>query len=541
MLRVLRGETLLRSPVAYGRGRRPRRGTIAEEITDQEAHPSEASAVPFEGVARQATIRFTGLAVDKMLGFAFALFVAKTYGSTAFGLYLFGVGMFEILYALTELGLERATIRAVANAAARGRPADARGAVRTTLSIIVPFGTLVATVVFITAPWLSALLGRPDLASFLQLGAIAIPAALVADALLWATEGLGSQRWVVGIRMVLEPIIKIAVAAALFGPYGDHTEAEPLAVAYAAAVVTSAALAIMVYRLVVAPRTAGAPRRVPARDLLSVSLPVCALVLVMRLLAWWDVFLIFTFVSSIATTHYTVGVRTATLTTMIAAAFDAAFRPRLAAALAVGRHDAVAHEFQLVARTVLMLCLPACAMLIVFPHLITPVLGEQFTAATGVVAIVAMGTVASFTTGPAASALVMAGQSRIPLANGMIGGAVGVVVGLALVGPLGPIGVALGQCSSITVSNVLHAVAAHRKLGVLGIGPNHLRLAGAIAVAVAAGLAAEATGIESKYAAFVAVGTAVVLAYGAALVAFRVPREDWELLGGALRLLKRKN
>ena len=87
-------------------------------------------AAAFPQIARELDLGpgFAGLAFDKLLGYVFALVVAKTYGSTAFGLYIFGVGMFEVAYALTELGLERASIRQIADLSARGRggPSSAR-------------------------------------------------------------------------------------------------------------------------------------------------------------------------------------------------------------------------------------------------------------------------------------------------------------------------------------------------------------------------------------------------------------------------------
>jgi stage V sporulation protein B len=514
--------------------------TIKAEPTEQNEGPSESGAMPFETVARQATVRFAGLAIDKALGFAFALFAAKTYGSTAFGLYVFGVGVFEVAYALTELGLERAAIRGIANAQARGRPEDARAVVRTTLRLMLPLGIAVGVAIALLAKPVAGALGRADLAPFLQLAAVAVPASLVADGYLWATEGLGTQRYIVAVRMIFEPIVKIAIAAALFVPFGDTTEAEPLAIAYAAAVVASAAVSYAVYRAVVARRTrGGGAGHASARELLAIGLPACGLRLLLRLLAWWDIFLIFTFVSIVATTHYTVAVRTATLTAMIASAFDAAFRPRIAGALAVGDHAAVEHEYLRVSRTVLMLCLPACVMLIAFPHVVMPVLGDQFAGAASVVAVVAAGSLVSFVVGPATTALTMAGQSRRPFVNGLVGGAAGVLLGLALVPRFGVLGVAVGQFASLGISNALHAIAARREIGVLGFGRDHLRLALAAAASAGAGLAVLAAGIENKYAAFVAVGTAVVVAYAAGLVAARVPREDWALLAGALRQLRR--
>lgn len=340
------------------------------------------------------------------------------------------------------------------------------------------------------------------------------------------------------VRMVVEPIVKVAIAAALFLPFGRATEAGPLGFAYAAAIVTSAVLAYAIYRRTVA--TGARARFSPdtARELLRVGLPQCGLALLAKLLGWWDVFLIFTFVSSIATTHYAVAYRTALLTAMIASAFDAAFRPRIASALALDHQTVLRAEFTRVSRAVLMLCLPALVMLIVFPERVMPVLGEQFAGSAGVVATIALGTFVSYLVGPAASALTMSGRSRIPFANGLTGGVVGVVIGLGLVPIFGPVGVAAGQLASIAVSNLLHAVAARRRLGVFGIGRDHWRLLVAATVAVTCGLAADRIGISNKYAAFVAVGVAVVASYVGTLAAVGIPRDDWAMLTGVLRRLR---
>jgi len=224
---------------------------------------------------------------------------------------------------------------------------------------------------------------------------------------------------------------------------------------------------------------------------------------------------------------------------MIASAFDAAFRPRIAAALAVDRRGELAREFRRVARAVLLLCLPATVMLAAFPARVAAALGGQFTASAPVIAIVALGTLASFLAGPAASALTMAGRSRVPLANGIAGGVVGVAVGLALVGPLGAVGVALGQAASMLVANTLHAIAARRALGVSAVAPAHAGLVVAGLAAALAGALANAYAPADKYLAFVAVGVAVVAGYVAAL-ALVATADDWALLRGAVRVVRRR-
>ena len=67
-----------------------------------------------------------------------------------------------------------------------------------------------------------------------------------------------------------------------------------------------------------------------------------------------------------------------------------------------------------------------------------------------------------------------------------------------------------------------------------------MRLAAAALASAAAGYAVETAGLGNKYAEFVAVGLAVAVTYAVALVLVRVPREDWELLAGALRRLNWK-
>lgn len=513
-----------------------RRRAITEEVQPEPA----ASARSYGNVARQASIRFSGLAFDKLIGYVFLLFVAKTYGSTAQGLYLFGVGLFEIAFALTELGLERSVVRLVADLAARGKTAEVKGVMRTTLALTLPLAVAVALALAFFAPRLAGAVGRPELAPFLQLAAVVVPASLLADSHLWATEGLGYQRFTVLARMVVEPVVKVGVAVALFAPFGATTEAEPLAVAYACAIVTSAVIGTAVYRRFVLPRAAGVPVERHARDLLRVGLPVCGLNLLSRWLAWWDTFLIFTFLSATATTHYAAAYRTAMLPMMVSSAFDAAFRPRVAAALALGRGKELAREYTAVSRVVLTICLPAVVMLVAFSDRVMPVLGGQFAASGAVASIVAAGTLASYLVGPASSTLTMSGRSRLSLANAVAGGACGMLVGFSLVGRLGPAAAALGQLVSMVVWNALHAVAAWRTLGVVGVGRGHVRPLLAALVAAAAGAATNAVVPDAKYLAFVAVGTTVVVAYAGTLALVGLPAEDVALARGLVRLLRRE-
>lgn len=480
----------------------------------------------FGVVARQASIRFSGLAFDKLLGYFFAIIVTKTYGPADFGLYLFGVGLIEVLLSLTRLGQDQAVVRAVASLHAAGKRVEIKGVLRTALAFTLPPAVAVAGLVLVVDHRLAAALGHPNLAYFLGFAALSLPAANLADSFLWISEGLGRQKYLTLVRMVLEPAVKTALSLALFLALGRAAGAQSLGLAYTASIIVSAASAYLVYRRVVLPLAPGRPTEPHAAELLRVGLPIGGLSVLTRLLARAEVFLIFTLVSARATAHFIVAQRTALLTTMIALSFDAAFRPAMAHALTDGLHDELKHQFSNVSRRVLMLCLPACVVLACFPSRVMAVVGDQFVGVAPVVTLITIGTVASFIAGPSASALVMAGHSRVALANGLVAGALGLALDIILIPRFGLFGAGVAQCGSMVVSNFLNACSARRLLGVSGVGRDHLRLLIPIIAAAAAGMLMNALGPANKYSALALIGISVLVAYTLCVAAVGVTPED---------------
>jgi PST family polysaccharide transporter len=239
--------------------------------------------------------------------------------------------------------------------------------------------------------------------------------------------------------------------------------------------------------------------------------------------------LIFSFISATAAAHYTVGLRTALLPAMIAMAFDAALRPAIADALAKERRGYLKAQFLQVARSVLMLCLPAIVILQFFPERVMAVIGAQFIDASRVVSLAAAGALAGFLTGPASSALVMAGLARIPFVHGLIAGAVRLTLGLALIPTLGMTGAAIAQLASTVSASALDALAANRRLGVVGISRGHVPLLIAAMAAAAAGMLADALAPANPYAALAAVSASVLLVYTAAVAMIGITVQDRDL------------
>ncbi|MEW6206969.1 MAG: polysaccharide biosynthesis C-terminal domain-containing protein [Acidobacteriota bacterium] len=475
-------------------------------------------------MARQASIRFSGLMFDKMLGYLFALFVTKTYGSTGFGLYLFGVSLIEILFVVARLGLDRSSVRAAASLAATGKFAEIKGVARASLLITSLSGIALAAALFFFNQSLSNAMARPGLADFLSIAAIAVPASVMADVFLWPTEAIGSQRYFALVRNVFEPIVKISLAVVFFVASAGSANARSLGIAYAISILAGATLSFLVYLRVIAARYGERARESHIKELLRVGLPVCGQNLLGRALAQTDIFLLFTLVSAASTAHYTVAARTAMLMAMISFAFEAAFRPAAAAVLARG--ERLTPLYRSVSRSVLMLCLPAAVVLILFPARVMAVVGDQFINAAPVVRWIAAGATASFILGPAASALMMAGRSRTPLINGIIAGMISLALNLILIPRIGLAGAGIAQCVSWVASSALNAVAAHRLLKIFSIGRRHAPLLIAAALASIVALLVEQVAPENKYLSLALVGAAALTAYAATLLMIGVAQED---------------
>lgn len=496
--------------------------------------PVAPGADGFDRMAREATIRFSGLAFDKLLGYLFLLLVTKTYGSAAFDVYLFGIYVVEICLAVAELGLERAAIRAVAVSEARGARVEIKGIVATSLGLVLGPGFLIAALLFALAQPVTALLGRPDAAPFLEAVAWAVPASLASDAFFWAAEGLGRQRYATIARMVVEPVVKVALTAVFFTAFGSEAGPAELGYAYTAAVLTSTVLGALIYRSQVASRIAGHPVERHLAALLRVSIPLWGSAVLVRLLARADVILLFALAPPKTATLYMAALSTALLTTMIARSFEAACRPLLATALALDRRAELRSQFERVAGIVFGLCLPACILLAFFPSQVLGAIGDQFRPIAPAMAVLTLGTLVDYIFGPSAAALAMAGRTRIPFVNSLAASAIALGLDLLLIPRYGALGAAAAQCTSLVVLATLNAAAAWRVLGIFGPGRRHVKVVAAGLAATVAGFAVQAMTTGNKYADLVLVSAAVGLAYLAALLALGIGPEDRALLRSAI-------
>jgi O-antigen/teichoic acid export membrane protein len=149
--------------------------------------------------------------------------------------------------------------------------------------------------------------------------------------------------------------------------------------------------------------------------------------------------------------------------------------------------------------------------------------------------MITIGTLASYLAGPAASALTMSGDSRIPFINGLISGIIGVVLGVVLIPRSGIVGAAIAQTTTMVLANLLNAIAAYRILHVVGIGRRHLWIVAAALVSVSVGLIFDRFAPGNKYLALLVVSIPLGVVYLILLAIMGLMKEEWDAIRSLVR------
>lgn len=130
------------------------------------------------------------------------LIIGRLYGTTAFGRYVFAVGVFEAVAAFARLGLKDTLFRFMAES-----PDDPENVLVDALALGVGLSLLAATVVMSAAPAIGMMVGQPDLWRALGTLAPVLPVFVATDILLAATRAQRAVGYEVAARSLVEPAV----------------------------------------------------------------------------------------------------------------------------------------------------------------------------------------------------------------------------------------------------------------------------------------------------------------------------------------------
>lgn len=413
-------------------------------------------------VARGAAVTFLGNYIG-VLEPVLIWFITWRLGAGVLGSYLLGTTYVAIALRLATVGLDKGLLRHLPIAAASHDPAAAdRSVLATTVRLAALLTAVAFAVLAFGAEWVVALEGDGagrDGAWWVRALSFALPAEAATMLLLAALRGRNRMTAFVVVRSLVVPAVQAAVCVPWVLVGGG-------AVAVAGSYVVAAWVGLIIAWVVFA-RTfrdiavSDIVRSPTDREMLAFSLPQGLTELMNFMLARVDVILLSVLVPDqpelIAV--YTVTSMLAGLTRKVRQAFDTSVAPMMSTQLARGDHAAFQALFGRVALWVLLAFLLVALPVAVGARFVLQLFPEgDFSGYAHLVWILTLPRLVNAATGPTQMALLMAGRSRVEVANNF--GANVLIVGLQLAFiPLwGATGAAWASCIGLTAMSVARAV-----------------------------------------------------------------------------------
>jgi O-antigen/teichoic acid export membrane protein len=439
-------------------------------------------------LARGWLLVLFGLISSSVLGFLFAILIARGLGATGAGVFFAALALVTILSAAAQLGANTGAVRTVARLRALGRDGDVRRTLVVALCPVVAISVVLALTLFVFAPEISRLIIRgadPDAAvPYLRVFAPFLPFASASAVIVAATRGFGTMVPLVGLDQLGKGAARLLLAlAALASGLGGAALAVAWAVPIAlACVLAGSALIALVRRGEL--RTSKALRPSTTRgltvDFWRFTAPRGVASIFQITLLWLDTILLAALASPEAAGIYTAAARYVTQGAVVIHAVVFVIGPLVSGHLATDERERAQAVYQTATSWITALSWPIYFTLAAFAPLLLSIFGSDFAAGETALVILALAMLVAMASGPVNVVLVMAGKTSWNLLNAFLALAVNVALNVALIPRIGLSGAATAWAASILVANVLPLIQVQLYLGLHPFG------AGFTTVAVAA-------------------------------------------------------
>lgn len=400
-------------------------------------------------------ISFFGYLIQAVMNVLFQWYMARTLGASGVGIYTLAFSVITLALLFATLGLERGIIKFVAHYQALQQPGKSKGVVVAAFWIYGGFSLIVSLGLFLGADWINQrFFQEPALTQVLQWMTLLLLANGWIALLVSVPVGFRRVDIQATVQQIFLPVASLALAVLFVFGLG----AQLMAFVYAALIAGGLAALIALWRLWRFPpwqrlRTEGAEFEL--RKLLGFSAPL----FFTQLLNRTEGQLSFLFLGALAAMAdvgvYRVGSRLTLPMTMMLSALLPIFSPIISLLYAKGEMAELERLYRTTTRWLLTAGLPVFLILILIPGELLGLFGDEFTAAAGVLRLIALAQLVNIATGPVAMILQMTRYVSLNLLNAVVALAVTLLLQYWLIPIYGLMGAALADMVGISLLNLL--------------------------------------------------------------------------------------
>ncbi|MEQ7006605.1 oligosaccharide flippase family protein [Actinopolymorpha sp. B17G11] len=470
------------------------------------------STAPIRQLARGGVLNVAGTVIGGGAGIALVVLVTNGVRQDIAGMLFAATSFFLIVTAVSALGTDVGLAHAIQRRLVAGSPASALATVGIALRAVIALSVAVAVVVWVAAPWFSAVISRGTdqvaMTGMLRVLALALPIATAYDTVVAATLAYGTTRANVVVEKLGRmpgQILCVLVALLLgVGPTG-------LAIAWAAPYLLGLVAVAWWCRRIArgrfsmsqstpptstpststllspspsstaspastppedAPALAAEPTRAElAKDFWAFTAPRALGRICQVALQRTDIVLVAALLSPRHAAVYTAATRFLVVGQMGMQAIQQVLAPQLSKLFARGDLPGVRQVFSTSTAWLMAITWPVYLTSAIAAPLLLRIFGSGYESGLATVVILSLTMLATTATGSVDVVLLMAGRSRQSLVNNASALVIDVILVVLLVPPFGITGAALAWAAALLVRNVLPMIQVRRAFGVTSLGP----------------------------------------------------------------------
>ncbi len=411
-----------------------------------------------------ASRAFLARGLGAALAFGVGVAVTRALGPAGAGIYFLAVTLATIASVLGRLGLDQLLVRRIAAARAAQSHGRLRGVGRAGPMLAATVSTAVSVALFALAPLLEErLFHMQGLATTVRAIAVGVLPLSLVTVYGECLRGFGRTGTSQLVQIALPPAATLALLAIALPLLGRTPSAA--AWAFVGGSALAALVAAATWRRAVAPLSLAKPEG-SARELARAAFPFLGVSLLSLALAWISMLALALRGDAAEVGLFAVAYRTATVTSLILVAVNAAAAPRFAEMAAHSDRAALGRGARQAALLTSAFALPLLVAFWVAPGGILSLFGPGFEQGATVLAILATGQFVNVLTGSVGELLMMSGHERVLRAALCAAVALSLALHALLVPAIGVVGAALANAITLAALNVSALVLVRRRLSI---------------------------------------------------------------------------
>lgn len=425
-------------------------------------------------IARGGLGNLTGAAVSALANFALAVLIARSVPASEAGRFFTATSVFLLLETVGKLGADTGLVYFIARWRALRLEERIVAGLRAALAPAVVFGTLIAIVLFVLAPWIAHELGDPrgNSVGLLRLLAALLPVTIAYDICLGGTRGFGTMRPSVLVEKLARPIAQLGLVLAVLALGWSGGIGVGWAVPYLGALVAGGYFLRSVLRSSsIRDRSAG-PRwpRPVVREFWRFSLPRAAAGIAQLGLQRLDIILVASMRGAREAAIYTAATRFLVVGQFVTQALNTLLQPHLSGAVATGAMARTRELYRVSTTWLVLISWPLFGLVATLSPLYVRLFGADYRSGAIVVVVLSAAMFVANAVGLVDTVIIMAGRTTWNLATTLLALVVNVGVDLVLIPRQGLLGAAIGWALSILVANVVPLILTWSRLGLHPFG-----------------------------------------------------------------------